>query len=202
MVGDAYAELCRGEMEADKVPFVTEMVGMRRMIQEKRKRIAELLGIPPLDMDEDFNVELNVELKEVVAKEEEAFLAAVPVVVATVAGVDGGTNLKTTMGDGEVKTSTTTINNKKEDPLSESILLLRRETPKLEALVSQLQECVAVSTDRAAGKSSMVDVVGGCGSDDDPLMSASGSGGGGERFRLASRVKQEDGAEIEIFERL
>ena len=196
LVGGAYAELCREGMESDRADFAKETRELRRRIRAERGKIAELLRIP---LEEDSGSD-----GDDCDGGGDRPTAAPAEAAAAVAG-DGG---ESTTGDSG-------------DPFMESILLLRRETPKLETVVAKLLlRCGDHSSSSSSSSSSTAAedargalIFGGKAGDDPPSSivdvacdrqpgggsSASGEGGGG--YRLASRIVQEGGEEIKIFEK-
>lgn len=203
MVGSAYAELTRGGMESDGVDFARETRELRRRIRAERGKIAELLRIPLEEGGEE-----EGDSGSDVGDDRDGGgdrPTAAPAAIATTVAAAGGDGGESTTGDDGG------------DPFMESILLLRRETPKLETVVAKLLlRCGGHSSSTTAAKEARGAVIFGGGAGDDPSSSivdvacdrrprggestASGGGGGGG-YRLASRIVQEGGEEIEIFEK-
>ena len=210
MVGSAYAELTRGGMESDGVDFARETRELRRRIRAERGKIAELLRIPLEEGgEEEGDSGSDVGDDRDGGGDRPTVVAPAAIATTVAAGGDGGES--TTGDDGG-------------DPFMESILLLRRETPKLETVVAKLllrcgghsSSSSSSSSSTTAAKEARGAVILGGGAGDDPSSSivdvacdrrprggestASGGGGGGG-YRLASRIVQEGGEEIEIFEK-
>ncbi|KAL3810826.1 hypothetical protein ACHAXA_007516 [Cyclostephanos tholiformis] len=197
MTRDAYAEIIRKEMISDRERFDEEVRDIRRKIQEERRIVFELLKLP---LEEDDHCDYCDD--------------------GGGGGGDGqdgrpSTTAALTIQETKEKTTTATTTNRDggefnhnandKDPFMESILLLRRETPKLEAAVTKLMLHCSRGRTPTGDSSAIVDVVNdGSRMDHFELSSsadAGGGGGDGEEFRLASRVRQAGGEMIEIYEK-
>lgn len=168
----AHATLAKQEMAADELEFQRKMTFLRDQLIEKRKNISRLLGG---------------------ASEEDCERNAPAPSIEN----GGSTNPSTEKGS------------QAENPYKEMILLLRDETPKLERAVDALlmhqrnQSIVEGHGDSTAFlgtrqqkwavEEASVDVV----SYDAPKIASECN----ESFKLASRIIQEGGEEIEIFEK-
>lgn len=228
MSSKVYSDATECEIKADTVQFGKQMLEYRSKILNKRKRIGELLGLPLAGVDGRDSV--DEELMEMLAAA--ATLAAAPPnkeggAISSSVGPVGRDDTKEqslamikNIHDAE-STTTTTANNKNQVDyaLSESILLLRHETVKLEKNVSQLLRkqmaeicnCTNNKTNDVTPATSVVDIINDNALNDvifssmkRKLTTPGGSTtmmeeGGGVR-RLASRIMQNDGEEIVIFE--
>ncbi|KAL3781037.1 hypothetical protein ACHAW5_004239 [Stephanodiscus triporus] len=212
----AYREICRGEMVTDRDDFVREIRELRHKIRAERRKVFGLLELP-------LEEEAGGEEEEYDDKDDGSSRdGGTSVVVA------GGARATTSPPPPPATTSTMTTTRDGEgstmmgegDPFGASILLIRRATLKLEMVVANLLlRCGDLSSSPSPSKSSSVADERGTGAsssgedEDDPSsfvdvaydrQSASvtpSSGGGGGEYRLASRIRQEGGEEIEIFEK-
>mmetsp|Transcript_34445 Transcript_34445/g.56302 ORF Transcript_34445/g.56302 Transcript_34445/m.56302 type:complete len:300 (-) Transcript_34445:204-1103(-) len=172
----AYGELVKKEMTADELDFERKMTSLQDQLRAKRRNISKLLGIP---LDEDC-----------VDNDQTARVD------------NGGSNL--TKGASQAK-----------NPFRETILLLRHETPKLERAVTRM--LIHHRDHSSISPSSIMEVEGGITNhysdtqqqlmaeeeeldvvNDQPPNSVSKCN---ESYKLASRIMQEGGEEIEIFEK-
>lgn len=168
----AHAKLAKQEMAADEVEFQRRMTSLRNQLIEKRKNVSRLLG-GTLEEDCERN-------------------APAP-----------------TIENDRSTTPSTENASRAKNSYRAMILLLREETPKLERAVDTLlihqrnQPIVEGHGDASAflgtrqqkwaEEEATVDVV----SDDAPKIASECN----ECFKLASRIIQEDGEEIKIFEK-
>jgi hypothetical protein len=189
MSRSVYSDATEYEIKCDTLQFTKQMLDYRQRIRNKRKRIGELLGLPLVGGYDDVDEEL--------------------------------------MGMLESTTKIASNNKNKLDvALSESILLLRHDTVKMETNVSHLREQIAelyttnntTKTDDTPG-TSIIDIINDNTYNDvifsrmknkvttNPTNNSGCSttmmkegGGGVRRLRLASRIIQNDGEEIVIYE--
>ena len=183
LVKYANEEIVKREMEADRVEFEQQMVEMKMKLSTKRRNISKLLDIPLGVEDEEIVQPKKKKRGRSPKKEEEA---------------KGGTDVQQV-----------------EDPLKEMILLLRNETPQLEGSVSRLLHyyrntpSVVNSNDNAgedatkAANESSVDEKQES-KEDDPvdIVTDQPSRCNKAGYQLASRFIQDDGEEIEIYEKV
>lgn len=226
MSSKVYSDATECEIKLDTVQFGKQMLEYRSKIRNKRKRIGELLGLPLAGVDGRDSV--DEELMEM--------LAAAATLAASPPNEEGGAtgsvgpvgrddtkeqSLAMIKNINNAESTTTTANNKDQVDyaLSESILLLRHETVKLEKHVSQLlreqmaeiYNCTNNKTNDVTPGTSVIDITNDNALNDvifssmkRKLTTPGGSTtmmeeGGGVR-RLASRIIQNDGEEIVIFE--
>ena len=218
-----YSDAIECEIKADTLQFGKQMLEYRSKIRNKRKRIGELLGLPLAGVDGRDSV--DEELMEMLAAASATLAASPPneeggATSASVGPVGRDDTKEQSLAmiknihDAE-STTTTTANNKNQVDyaLSESILLLRHSTVELEKNVSQLLREQMAENDVTPG-TSVIDIINDNALNDvifssmkRKLTTPTNNGGsttmmeeGGGVRRLASRIIQNDGEEIVIFE--
>jgi len=231
MSRSVYSDATEYEIKCDTLQFTKQMLDYRQQIRNKRKRIGELLGLPLVggydDVDEELMGMLAASAK---TPNKEGVPAASPPVVLVDRKDEEEQSVAMTkerIHDTEPTTKIASNNKNKLDvALSESILLTRHETIKMETNVSHLREQLAeVCTTNNTTKNddtpgtSIIDIVNDNNTLNDvifsrmkrkvtpPMNNNDGStmmmkegGGGVRRLRLASRIIQNDGEEIVIYE--
>jgi hypothetical protein len=225
MSRSVYSDATEYEIKCDTLQFTKQMLDYRQQIRNKRKRIGELLGLPLVGGYDDVDEELMGMLAASAATPNKEGVAAADRKDEEEQSV---AMTKERIHDTEPTTKIASNNKNKLDvALSESILLTRHETIKMETNVSHLREQLAeVCTNNNTAKNddtpgtSIIDIINDNNTLNDvifsrmknkvttpPTNNSGGStmitkegGGGVRRLRLASRTIQNDGEEIVIYE--
>ena len=231
MSRSVYSDATEYEIKCDTLQFTKQMLDYRQQIRNKRKRIGELLGLPLVggydDVDEELMGMLAASAK---TPNKEGVPATSPPVILVDRKDEEEQSVAMTKKTHDTESTTKTASNNKNKldvALSESILLTRHETIKMETNVSHLREQLAeVCTNNNTAKNddtpgtSIIDIINDNNTLNDvifsrmknkvttpPTNNSGGStmitkegGGGVRRLRLASRTIQNDGEEIVIYE--
>jgi hypothetical protein len=148
MSRSVYSDATEYEIKCDTLQFTRQMLEYRQQIRNKRKRIGELLGLPLVggydDVDEELMGMLAASAK---TPNKEGVPATSPPVILVDRKDEEEQSVAMTKERIHDTESTTKIasnnKNKLDVALSESILLLRHETIKMETKVSHLGEQLA-----------------------------------------------------------
>ena len=197
LANHAYEQITKNEMNQDEKIFQQRIQVLYAQLVEKRRNVSKLLGIilPTVAVEEDNNDNDN----------------SMQQTNNNNSGIDGETSEKkidstsnstdSKEGGGEADTKSTSNNNNNNsvDPFRDAILLLRNETSKLEQRMFALQQRQDQMA-KAGEEEEEVDIL----SDDNPPrtpMLLGANGGGGATYQLASKIVQEGGEEITIYEK-
>jgi hypothetical protein len=148
MSRSVYSDATEYEIKCDTLQFTKQMLEYRQRIRNKRKRIGELLGLPLVGGYDDVDEELMEMLaaSATTANNKEGGATSPPVVLVDRKDEEEQSvaMTKEKLHDTESTTKIASNNKNKLDvALSESILLLRHETIKMETNVSHLREQLA-----------------------------------------------------------
>ena len=197
LANHAYEQITKNEMNQDEKIFQQRIQVLYNELVEKRRNVSKLLGIilPTVAVEEDNNDNDN----------------SMQQTNNNNSGIDGETSEKkidstsnstdSKEGGGEADTKSTSNNNNNNsvDPFRDAILLLRNETSKLEQRMFALQQRQDQMA-KAGEEEEEVDIL----NDDNPPrtpMLLGANGGGGATYQLASKIVQEGGEEITIYEK-
>lgn len=197
LANHAYEQITKNEMNQDEKIFQQRIQVLYAQLVEKRRNVSKLLGIilPTVAVEEDNNDNDN----------------SMQQTNNNNSGIDGETSEKkidstsnstdSKEGGGEADTKSTSNNNNNNsvDPFRDAILLLRNETSKLEQRMFALQQRQDQMA-KAGEEEEEVDIL----NDDNPPrtpMLLGANGGGGATYQLASKIVQEGGEEITIYEK-
>mmetsp|Transcript_35170 Transcript_35170/g.84876 ORF Transcript_35170/g.84876 Transcript_35170/m.84876 type:complete len:232 (+) Transcript_35170:3-698(+) len=204
LVRHAYGQITDEEMENDRSDFERRIQCLQRRLGERRDTISRLLDVPLLRQAQQGGDNRNNER------------------IAAASSSDiGGARTRVSKGE-------SSSGGAEGDPFGETILLLRHETPKLEQRVSRqiMMMIRGIKNQPSSSPLSTIDVQGGVSpttSDEDIVTKQTRNGDRGltsivdiehdnassppsastckRGYRLASRILQEGGEEIEIFEK-
>jgi len=130
-----YGELIvEREMSSDRLEFERTMRNLLRQIRWKRRNISKLLGIPLEDDDEEEVVDENESETTNNSLDHRTIMATATTATAT--NNNNNTSIDPTTKGNASSPSQEATNN--QNPFGEAILLLRKETPKLEQAVNRL----------------------------------------------------------------
>ena len=197
LANHAYEQITKNEMNQDEKIFQQRIQVLYAQLVEKRRNVSKLLGIilPTVAVEEDNNDNDN----------------SMQQTNNNNSGIDGETSEKkidstsnstdSKEGGGEADTKSTSNNNNNNsvDPFRDAILLLRNETSKLEQRMFALQQRQDQMA-KAGEEEEEVDIL----TDDNPPrtpMLLGANEGGGATYQLASKIVQEGGEEITIYEK-
>ena len=198
LANHAYEQITKNEMNQDEKIFQQRIQVLYAQLVEKRRNVSKLLGIilPTVALGEEDNNDNNNSLQ---------------LTNNNNSGIDGETSEKkidstsnstdSKEGGGEADTKSTSNNNNNNsvDPFRDAILLLRNETSKLEQRMFALQQRQDQMM-KSGEEDEEVDIL----NDDNPPrtpMLLGANGGGGATYQLASKIVQEGGEEITIYEK-
>ena len=193
LANHAYEQITKNEMNQDEKIFQQRIQVLYAQLVEKRRNVSKLLGIilPTVAVEEDNNDNDN----------------SMQQTNNNNSGIDGETSEKkidstsnstdSKEGGGEADTKSTSNNNNNNsvDPFRDAILLLRNETSKLEQRMFALQQRQDQMM-KSGEEDEEVDIL----SDDNPPPPRVANGGGAT-YQLASKIVQEGGEEITIYEK-
>lgn len=188
-----YAEITKREIHQDKLIFEQKKKVLQHQLKEKRRKIFQLLGLPFDDDDEeeendDDSDDDNAPLMSLKGKKHDTLEEEVTDTVGgneTESKKNSAVSGDTTKGDKSPIDEATKAKNTSSNPFRDTILLLRRETHKLEQRVSLHQQHQAMIE---GGEDEEVDIT-----NDAVLRPRS-------KYQLASRIVQEGGDEVTIYE--
>ena len=197
LANHAYEQITKNEMNQDEKIFQQRIQVLYAQLVEKRRNVSKLLGIilPTVAVEEDNNDNDN----------------SMQQTNNNNSGIDGetsekkidstsnSTDSKEGGGEADTKSTSNNSNNNSVDPFRDAILLLRNETSKLEQRMFALQQRQDQMM-KSGEEDEEVDIL----NDDNPPrtpMLLGANGGGGATYQLASKIVQEGGEEITIYEK-
>ena len=199
LANHAYEQITKNEMNQDEKIFQQRIQVLNTQLVEKRRNVSKLLGmiLPTIALGEEDNNDNNNNSMQLTNNNNN--------------GIDGETSEKKIDstsnctdskegggGEADSKPNNNNNNNNSVDPFRDAILLLRNETSKLEQRMFALQQRQEQMA-KAGEEDEEVDIL----NDDNPPRTPRlpGANGNGATYQLASKIVQEGGEEITIYEK-